>query len=158
MRYFVLYSLHLKQMPIWLGLSAANWQWWWYIVGASLTQMRQQTVPVPDTVRSSADDIILAEHQLRSHSAFNFDKTPEWRLCLLSWPTPVQFVRLSFVVHHKLSGSYVSRTTWPRITKFYPDMHTDLVYTGTKYDFTTTSGRQLSKKKHRKCRVRRLRV
>ena len=40
-------------------------------------------------------------------------------------------------VHHKLSGSNISRTVWRRITKFFTDIHTDLVYGKTGYNVTS---------------------
>ena len=40
------------------------------------------------------------------------------------------------IVHHKLSCSNISRTVWPRITTFYMDIHTDLLYSNNRYDVT----------------------
>ena len=36
--------------------------------------------------------------------------------------------RRSFVAHHNVSGSNISRTVRPRITTFYTDIHTDQLY------------------------------
>ena len=45
--------------------------------------------------------------------------------------------RRSFVVHHMVSGSYISRTVWPRITKFPADIiRTGLIYNHIVYDVT----------------------
>ena len=41
------------------------------------------------------------------------------------------------VVHYKVCGSYISRPVWPRISKFYMDIHTDLVFSHAKYDVTS---------------------
>ena len=50
----------------------------------------------------------------------------------------------SSIVHHKVSGSNISRTFWPRVTKCYTDIHTDLLYSRTGYDVTNyTSGPKL---------------
>ena len=43
----------------------------------------------------------------------------------------------SFVVHHKVSGSNISRTVWLRITKFHRYIHTDMLYSHTGYDVTS---------------------
>ena len=51
-------------------------------------------------------------------------------------PITIILRRLSSVVHHKVSGSYVARTVWRRITKFYMDIHTDPLYSHSGYDVT----------------------
>ena len=43
----------------------------------------------------------------------------------------------SFVVHHKESGSNISKTVWPRITKFYRGIRTGTLFSHTEYDVTT---------------------
>ena len=40
---------------------------------------------------------------------------------------------LTFVIHHKVSGLNISITVWSRITKFYRNIHTDLLYSHTRY-------------------------
>ena len=40
------------------------------------------------------------------------------------------------VVYHKVSVSNTPRTVWPRITKFYTDIHTDILCCCTEYDVT----------------------
>ena len=40
---------------------------------------------------------------------------------------------LSFIIYHKMSDSYRSRTVWPWISKFYMDIHADLVDNHTWY-------------------------
>ena len=42
--------------------------------------------------------------------------------------------RRLFIVHYKLRVLNVSRTVRPRITKFYKDIHTDLVHSHIEYD------------------------
>ena len=45
--------------------------------------------------------------------------------------------RRSFVVVvQKVIGSNTSRMVWPRVTKLYTDIHTDLLYSPTGYDIT----------------------
>ena len=68
-----------------------------------------------------------------------FWQTAEWLFCLMSRPAS------AVVVHHKVSGSNISRTVWPRITKFCTDVLADLVYRHTGYDFTSYFHRHLSK-------------
>ena len=50
---------------------------------------------------------------------------------LVWWPAYVGVAVVlgcsSFVVHHKVSGSNMSRTVWPGIIKFHTDIHTDLL-------------------------------
>ena len=38
------------------------------------------------------------------------------------------------LVRREISSSDISKTVWPRITKFYGDIHTDIVYIQTGYD------------------------
>ena len=66
------------------------------------------------------------------HQAFFFRQNVEWHFCLLP-PTVVGGRSSSSLpfVHHKVSGSNNSRTVLPRITKFYADMHTARLVTGT---------------------------
>ena len=49
------------------------------------------------------------------------------------WP----YVTLVSFAHHKVRQSYILRTVWPRITRFYTDMHTDLIDICTRYDATS---------------------
>ena len=44
----------------------------------------------------------------------------------------LMFVR-SFV-RHEISSSNISKPVWPRITKFYEDIHADIIYSQTGYD------------------------
>ena len=42
----------------------------------------------------------------------------------------------SFVVHHKVNCSNISRKLWPKITKFYTDIRINLCDNHTGYDVT----------------------
>ena len=55
-------------------------------------------------------------------------------------------------VHHKVSGSYILQTVWPRIIKFYTDIHTEPSYSKATPDITslTTSCQKLLQKNFRK--------
>ena len=64
-------------------------------------------------------------------SVIIFMQNADWRFCLMPLPASV------FVVHHKVSGLHVSKPVWPRITRFYRDIHTDLVHSYTGYDITS---------------------
>ena len=44
------------------------------------------------------------------------------------------------VVHHQVNSSNISRIVWPRITKFYRDIHTNLLCSHTGYDITSCFG------------------
>ena len=60
-----------------------------------------------------------------------------WRFTLpINWWTFLFYAGVvrSFVVRHKVKQLYISITIWPRITKFYTDIHTDRVYNSTGYD------------------------
>ena len=62
--------------------------------------------------------------------------------CIMWWPmTCVRWRRhrWAFVVHHKVSGIYIDRTVWPGIAHFYRDIHTDLLYSHTRYQCRKTS-------------------
>ena len=47
----------------------------------------------------------------------------------------IGFDQCSFV-RHKIGSSNSSKTVWPKITTFYNDIHTDIVYSHTGYDVT----------------------
>ena len=59
------------------------------------------------------------------------NKITVWGFCQL--PLPQSVVGYSFVVHHKVNRSYIERTDWHGITKFYMDIRKDLAY----YSLTT---------------------
>ena len=68
--------------------------------------------------------------------------------------------RSSFVVvHHKVSGSIISRTVWHRITKLYMTIHTDLLNSRTGYDIDIYFRPEvIAKKNCLKCHFALLRV
>ena len=88
------------------------------------------TAPDPDSTsfRGSVDTGKAFEsgtqRQLVSFEEYFLRKTPNG----ISDITPSVVV---IVVHRKVSGSYISRTVFPRITKFYTDIHADPVYSHT---------------------------
>ena len=46
----------------------------------------------------------------------------------------IGFANVRSFVRHEISSSNISKTVRPRITKFYGDIHTDIVYSHTGYD------------------------
>ena len=58
--------------------------------------------------------------------------------------------RMTFIVivHHEVSGSYILRMVCARIATFYMDIHTDLVYSNTRYDVTCYYWSLVIAKKH----------
>ena len=52
--------------------------------------------------------------------------------CSAYYPRLSSFV---IILHHKVSGLNISRTIWPRITTFYSDIHTDLLYSHTSLNY-----------------------
>ena len=44
------------------------------------------------------------------------------------------FMFVSSFVRHEINSSNISKNVWPRITKFYGDIDTDIVYSHTGYD------------------------
>ena len=59
-------------------------------------------------------------------------------VCLTNW-WAFCCLTSAAVVHHKVSGSNISRTFSIKITKFYKNIHADLVYSNTGYDVTSNS-------------------
>ena len=64
--------------------------------------------------------------------------------------------RSSSFVHHKVSGSDISRTVWPWI--FYRHIHTHIVYSRVGHDVTNNFRSDVRPKKSRKCHLRWLRM
>ena len=52
-------------------------------------------------------------------------------------PYAMTCVRRRSFVHHKVSGSYISWTVWPRSSKFFTNIHTNVVCCYTGYDVTS---------------------
>ena len=74
------------------------------------------------------------------------------------WPNVVTRICRRSFVHHNVSGLNISRIVWPRITKFYTDIHTDLLYSHTGHDVTSYfwSAFIEVQKNGQKCRLRQL--
>ena len=63
----------------------------------------------------------------------------------------LRHVRLFF--WHQISSSNISRTVWPKITKFYMDNHTEIVYNRTIYDIIIYFRSEVKRKNCRKYRL-----
>ena len=61
----------------------------------------------------------------------------KWRFALCHDLHQPSFVHSSSFTRHKVRQSYVSRTVWHRISKFYTDIQTEVLYSHTRYDVTS---------------------
>ena len=61
-------------------------------------------------------------------------------------------------VWHEISSSNISKTVWPRITKFDGDIHTDIVYSHIGYDVIIYFQSEVTGESSRQCRLWRLQV
>ena len=86
-----------------------------------------------------------------------FRQNAELRFCLMSQPA-VRRCLTFVVVHHRVRQSYISRTFWPRITKFDMEFHTDLLCSHTRHDMTNYFRAEVIAKKRQKCHLRQLQV
>ena len=78
---------------------------------------------------------------INSSKTIVFYQQTDWRFCSLPWPSSV-IVRLSVT---NWAAHYNSRTVWPKITKFYSDIHADLGYSLTGYDIGSVDLSHFSK-------------
>ena len=88
--------------------------------------------------------IVLLIFQLHLLRAF-WGQNAERRFCLMWWL--LRRLSPSFDVHHKVSGSFILRTVWPRITKFYVDIHSDSFYSHNGYNIISYFPSKVIKKK-----------
>ena len=65
---------------------------------------------------------------------------------VLAYVTTWSAVVCSWFIHHKVSGLYIFKMVWPRITKLYATIHANVDHNHTACDTSTaTSGRHLSR-------------
>ena len=67
------------------------------------------------------------------------------------------FANVRSFVRHEISSWNIWKTIWPRITKFYRHIHTDILYSHTGYDVTIYFRSEAIRENSRKYRLRRLR-
>ena len=72
----------------------------------------------------------------RCNSVRFFKKTKRHNIALPPIATIPSVGCRSSSVQHEVNGSYNSRTVWPRITRFYTDIQSDLLSSPTGYDVT----------------------
>ena len=77
------------------------------------------------------------QRRWRPHKPTFLDKTPVWCFGVILWLAYAGVVVWSSLVGHKVRQLHISRTVLGRISKFYKDIHTDLLYSYSGYDATS---------------------
>ena len=118
-----------------------------YFRSAFLEVRKQLKMPHPTVLGRILVAAFCLHHQL---VGFLLDKANRrMAFCYQRLPRSALFVRRHSFVRHKVSGSDILRTVLPRNTKFYTDIHADLLSTATP-DMTSPAASSLRLSKFEK--------